>query len=110
MKCTDLKNYKFALQKGIREWLRAFDTKVDILAKAVDLKVEEITAANYVTTLRSKLEDDKCQDISIKFSVCDPVKKWETITKEDLHEFLIQQYETKEPPVAGLLHAFGSNR
>ena len=76
----------------------------------MDLKVEEITAPNYVNMLRSKLEDDICQDISIKFSVCDPVKKWETITKEDLQEFLIQQYETKEPPVAGLLHVFGSNR
>ena len=110
MKCTDLKNYKFSQQKGIREWIRAFDTKVDILAKAVDLKVDEITAPNYVNMLRSKLEDDVCQDISIKFSVCDPVLKWETITKVEIHEFLIQQYETKEPPVAALLHVFGSNR
>ena len=110
MKCTDLKSYKFSQQKGIREWLRAFDTKVDILAKAVDLKVDQITAQNYVNMLRSKLEDEICQDISIKFSVCDPVLEWETITKEELHEFLIQQYETKEPPVAALLHVFGSNR
>ena len=110
MKCTDLKNYNFSQQKGIREWLRAFDTKVDILAKAVDLKVDEITAPNYVNMPRSKLEDDVCQDISIKFSVCDSVLKWETITKAELHEFLIQQYETKELPVAAVLHVFGSNQ
>ena len=32
MKCADLKSYKFTQQKTIREWLRAFDTKINIFS------------------------------------------------------------------------------
>ena len=110
MKCADLKCYKFAHQKSIREWLRAFDTKIDILTKAVELPMAELNVASYVNMVRSKLDDEVVQDVTIKFASCNPALQWDTIAKDRLQEFLIDQYEHKEPEVAALLHVFGNKR
>ena len=70
MKCADLKCYKVAHQKSIIEWLRAFDTNIDILTKAVELPMAELNVASYVNMVRSKLDDEVVQDVTIKFASC----------------------------------------
>ena len=41
-KCSDIKSYKHSMQLNVREWLRMMESRLGILATAVDLKVADI--------------------------------------------------------------------
>ena len=83
---------------------------MDILAKSADLEIAQITAVNHVNLIRSKLECEAIQDMTIRLQTLNPALTWATVTVPRLRELLIEQYDKKQPKVAALLHLFGNTR
>ena len=44
-KCQDIKSYKHTMQLNVREWIKMFDSRLGILAIAIDLKIGAIKDA-----------------------------------------------------------------
>ena len=110
-KCSDIKSYRHSIQLNVREWLRMIDSRMGILATAVDLKTANIKDAEYVNLIKSKLDFAVIQELDLKFAAKSPDPyQWDSISKENLCKLLIEQFGQKEPDVAALLKCFGANR
>ena len=71
-KCPDIKSYKHTMQINVREWLKMFDTRLEILATAIDLKTDNIQDFEYVYFIKSKLDFDVIQELDLKFAAIRP--------------------------------------
>ena len=110
-KCSDIKSYKHSLQLNVGDWLKMIDSRMVILATAVDLKMTDIKDAEYVNLIKSKLDFAVVQELDLKFAANTPHPyQWGTITKENLCKLLIDQFGQSEPEVASLLKCFGAHR
>ena len=67
-KCSDIKSYKHSMQINVREWLRMIESRMGILATAVDLKMADIKDAEYVNLIKSKLDFAVVQELDLKFA------------------------------------------
>ena len=94
---SGFKKYSISQQKPIKTWLRDFDNQLDILAKSADLEIAQITAVNHVNLIRSKLECEAIQDMTIRLQTLVPPLTWATVTVPRPRELLIEQYDKKQP-------------
>ena len=67
-KCQDIKSYKHTMQINVREWIKMFDSRLGILATAIDLKIDSIKDAEYVNLIKSKLDFAVIQELDLKFA------------------------------------------
>ena len=109
-KSAKVKDYKLSSPENIREWIARFNQQVASLAPAVslDLESDPLTQKEYINLIKSKLDFSIITEMELKFTT----KKltWASITKEQLHNLLIEQFGAKEPEIASLLKYFNPSR
>ena len=99
------------MQINVREWLKMFDTRLEILATAIDLKIDNIKDFEYVNFIKSKLDFDVIQELDLKFAAIHPDPyEWGTVTKAQLSKLIVEQFGQKRPDVASVIKCFGVNR
>ena len=112
-KSVRIKDYKPSCQDNIQDWISKCENEIYGLARGVcnlDLTTTELTDREYVELIRSKLEFVVIQEIEQKFAIHSPVLNWNTVTKNEIKELLIEQFGTKEPAMSSLLKMFGPSR
>ena len=112
-KSVKLKDYKHSSPENIREWLKKLDVLISSLAKGacdLDLDANALTRDEYIPLLYGKLDYSIIKEIDQKFTTRAVVLTWETVTKAQVHEILLEQFGAKEPDISSLLKHFGANR
>ena len=71
----------------------------------------QLKDATYVNLIKSKLDFAVIQELDLKFAAQSPDPyKWDTVTKVNLCNLLVEQFGQKMPDVSALLKCFGSHR
>ena len=109
-KSAKLKDYKISSQENVSEWLKRFDLCIENLSKACDIDPATLTRDEYINLIKSRLDLSILCEMELKFKSLPTVTTWETVTKKDLHKYLIEQFGSKEPDLSTLMKYFGANR
>ena len=90
-KSQKLKDFKHCQESDIKKWLRMFDIEVGAIKKIAGIN-GNLERQEYVDLLKDKLDSQVLTRLETAFPARDPVLRWDTVTKVQLHKCLLDQF------------------
>ena len=109
-KHAKVKDFVEGQDTSARVWLRRLDYEVGVLKGLKGIN-NDLTEAEYKSILKDKLDVTVVKRLDTVFLTKKPAAwSWNDVTKEQLHECLVEEFGSKEDPVSLLLQQFGPSR
>ena len=108
-KSQKLKDFKHCQESDIKKWLRMFDIEIEAIKKIAGIN-GNLERQEYVDLLKDKLDYQVLRRLETAFPARDPVLRWDTVTKAQLHKCLLDEFGPRESDVSAVLLQFGSGR
>ena len=98
-KSQKLKDFKHCQESDIKQWLRMFDIEVGAIKKIAGIN-GNLERQEYVDLLKNKLDYQVLRRLDSAFPARDPVLRWDTVTKAQLHQCLLDEFGPRESDVS----------